>query len=221
MKPMLVIVTGPGRSGTSLVMQVLDACGFECGTRSELMIADARNPWGYYELPGLIRFNSELIHKAAGVDWKGLEDDLWLTPTLQQVHGLFCQPVLKDLIPKGDRVAVKDPRFCFTLGLWVRQLPGYDLRVIWSDRCEPEAVESWHRSYGVPKDKALELIRARRCAFSDWMNVCRIEWRAILYEDWFENPSHNALKISHLIGQEILPEQILSVVKDRKNNSHK
>jgi len=219
MKPMLVIVAGPGRSGTSLVMQVLDACGFECGNRHALMTTDARNPWGYYELPPVIRFNSEAIHKASGLEWKGLENDLLLTPSLEQVHGLFCQPVLKDLIPKGDRVAVKDPRFCFTLGMWVRQLLDHDVRLIYAARGEPETVESWHRAYGIPKDKALELIRARQKALQEWIDLCRIRHTVVLYENWFENPSYNALKISHLIDYELLPAEVLGVVENRTNNS--
>lgn len=219
MNPMIVFVTGPGRSGTSLAMQVLDACGFECGNRTSLMIADKRNPWGYYELPEVIRFNSELIHKASGIPWKGLENDLWLTPSLEDVNRLICQEVLRDIIPRGERVAVKDPRFCFTLGPWVQQLSEYDVRLIYTARGEHETCESWHRAYGIPMDKALGLIRARQKALQEWIDLCRIPHTAILYENWFENPSYNALKISHVIDTEICPEHVLNVVRERKQTN--
>ncbi|HQQ01213.1 MAG TPA: peptidase dimerization domain-containing protein, partial [bacterium] len=131
------------------------------------------------------------------------------------------QKFVKDLIPKGDRVAVKDPRFCFTLGPWVQQLSEHDVRLIYAARGEPETVESWHRAYGIPMDKALGLIRARQKALQEWIDLCRIPHTVVLYENWFENPCYNALKISHVIDFELLPAHVLGVVKDRTNNSQK
>jgi hypothetical protein len=195
-------------------MQILEACGFQCGDREELRRADAHNLWGYYELPSVIRFNSEAMHKALGMEWKGLKNDWELLPNPEQVHALFCYRVLKDLIPRGNRVAVKDPRFCLTLGLWARQLLDHDVRLIYCARGEEETAKSWHKAYGVPADKALELIRERQHALERWIDLYGIPHEVVLYENWFENPLYNALKISHLIDQP-LSSHVLGVVKDR------
>jgi len=57
---MITVVSGLPRSGTSLMMQILEASGFEI-LKDNFRKADASNPLGYYEyekVKSLIKNNS-------------------------------------------------------------------------------------------------------------------------------------------------------------------
>src|SRR5882762_5246263 len=60
-----VFVVGMHRSGTSAVAAALEALGLDVGAPDRLMVADAGNPAGYYELQEIGDLNDEIL------EWRG------------------------------------------------------------------------------------------------------------------------------------------------------
>ncbi|TFF90005.1 MAG: hypothetical protein EU548_05200, partial [Promethearchaeota archaeon] len=67
MKDLVVVVSGIPRSGTSMMMQMLDAGGLELLTDKKRK-ADGSNPKGYYEHDAVKKLekSNEIIHEAKG-----------------------------------------------------------------------------------------------------------------------------------------------------------
>lgn len=133
----LHIVTGPMRSGTSFVCQLLEALGSDFGPKAELASPDRWNPLGYYERKDVIILNHRLCFglKADASPW--LEMD-WQKDRFKDVRKF--SDVGRSLATAQDRLiaaragkmadeiasaansleglTVKDPRFCLTLDAW-------------------------------------------------------------------------------------------------------
>ncbi|MBD3266309.1 hypothetical protein GF373_06530, partial [bacterium] len=82
----LIMVIGPGRSGTSLIMQILRAAGINCG--QNWIPTNKNNPRGYFELKWVMNFNRFLLRTAAND-----ETSLYPMPDRQSVEALAGIPL--------------------------------------------------------------------------------------------------------------------------------
>lgn len=111
-----VIVLGPFRSGTSLVSGILEALGADFGPPDQLYPRpDRYNPGGYYQRPDVVRANSRLIRIAGGSLCNPPSVEKRVTPDDKKALGTVDVAWAEGL----ERWAVKDPRFCATLGVWI------------------------------------------------------------------------------------------------------
>ena len=138
---MLVLVMGMGRSGTSLLMQTLQAAGFDSGT--DLIPADEHNPKGYIESMSIMSFNVSLLNAASGNP-----EDQFPLPDEDAIERLVGTPIPVQF-PQHD-YAVKDPRFTLTFPIWYPYLKQFDLRVVLARRNTESIAESVLRASGVP-----------------------------------------------------------------------
>lgn len=73
--PTMLLVLGPGRSGTSLVARLLECLGAK--NSSNLMLANPGNPTGYFEDLDIYRFNEEVLLPHLGLKWYSLSSPDW------------------------------------------------------------------------------------------------------------------------------------------------
>lgn len=191
---MLVVVMGMGRSGTSVLMQVLDAAGFDCG--SDFIPGNENNPRGYYERKPVMHFNIGLLEQASGQSRR-----LYPLPTEEQIEPLTGTPVPIEF-PAHDS-AVKDPRFSLTFPVWWPHLHNHDVRVIIARRDEDAIAESMLRAYGINLSSAKEIIGEYNRRACLWVDRYGLNAAEIWYEDWFDDPAKNIAKLEALFERKL------------------
>jgi regulator of replication initiation timing len=113
----VVVVLGPGRSGTSLMMQLLHAAGIQLPCR--LKPADANNPMGTWEDAEILRLHRGTRSKNP---WRGflpLRDGPVAAGETERIRQGVRRIVQERVKLAGDRPwGFKDPRTCFFLPIW-------------------------------------------------------------------------------------------------------
>jgi LPS sulfotransferase NodH len=110
------VVTGPFRSGTSLVARLLGTLGAFAGPTEDLYEPSDWNPAGYIQRPDITAFNKRLIAQAGGHDGDpGAPEAIAAAASIQDFASLDLS-----WMRRPGPVVVKDPRFCFTLLTWLR-----------------------------------------------------------------------------------------------------
>jgi hypothetical protein len=113
------VVLGMHRSGTSALMGVLDRLGLYAGTDEELWGGDAYNPLGYWEHRAVYALHEELL-AARGRSWKDLLGfDLAAIPREELQPFASRAAALAERFGRTGPWAIKDPRLCFLLPLWL------------------------------------------------------------------------------------------------------
>jgi Sulfotransferase family len=139
----VVCITGMHRSGTSLVGQILHACGPYLGPYRQLAASAADNLDGYWEHPDMHQLNEEILSYFGG-GWdlvpslpEGWEDLAELEPLRQRARAHITQF-------DGQRFwGWKDPRSALTLPFWRKLIPG--LKVVICMRSPLEVAQSLGR----------------------------------------------------------------------------
>lgn len=187
---MLIVVMGMGRSGTSVLMQVLNAAGFDCG--SDWIETNDNNPRGYYERLPVMNFNISILRQASGEP-----DSIYPLPDEAAIERLVGAPI-PVLFPESD-YAVKDPRFSLTFPVWEPYLRQFDVRVIIARRREEAIAESMLRAYGIGLVQARNIIDAYNRRGQRQVERYNLRSTEIWYEDWFEAPQRNLDRLRTLI----------------------
>lgn len=113
----LVILTGTGRSGTSLLANKLDKEGVYLGT--DLLDADNSNLYGYYEDKKLLELNKHIFEKLS------LNKILPVKKKYFELENYnYCRRHIKQFLEtldfrKSNLIAIKDPKISNILGLWL------------------------------------------------------------------------------------------------------
>lgn len=117
------------RSGTSALTRVLNLCGVDLGTRM-LPPAEGNNDSGFWEHADVVDAHERLLF-ALGRSWsdaRALPPDWMDTPAAADAAQRIAALVAGDF--GGSRVwAVKDPRLCRFLPLWIKVLDAAGVRV--------------------------------------------------------------------------------------------
>ncbi len=120
----MIVVTGMHRSGTSLIANLLMELGVPFSDPAEFLGADEWNAKGYFEASDILDTNSRIV---SGFPYC---QGGWIRTASQIVYATHPGPAalkrrfrglradVDALFAKYRGVAVKDPRFCLTLGLW-------------------------------------------------------------------------------------------------------
>ncbi len=136
----VLFILGMHRSGTSAVAGAFARLGFHLG--DHLLKASPANPKGYFENTALVRMH-DLFLNGMGYAWNDPRPfpPAWqnsaLAKQFQESLGLFLQ----QSFPADPWIAVKDPRICRLLPLWlpVLQALGWQAQVVLVRR-HPEAI---------------------------------------------------------------------------------
>src|SRR5262245_19705691 len=135
-----IVITGPGRSGTSIVARALQACGLYLGEPEDLMQGAASNPEGYWEHRDFVAINNDILnHFDAGWDLRPVSAQ-WDDPVLAGHRARAA--MLIDKLARHAPWGWKDPRSSFSLPFWQALVPG--LRAVMCLRHPDEVAASLH-----------------------------------------------------------------------------
>lgn len=127
------LILGCGRSGTSMLAGMLSGAGYYMG--NWLYKSNIANPKGFFESYTINTINERLLAGVAPSRSSSVIMRIWRA-SFPSERWLMRLPVNTAILPtarlyrriglqvrKGP-FAFKDPRFCYTLGAWRKQLPG-------------------------------------------------------------------------------------------------
>lgn len=219
----VVVVLGAGRSGTSLLMQILVGLGGRC---SEYLIpANVSNPEGFYEDVEIKDIHTELYSCLNVPVFLPLPEN-WLETNCARDARQRLNSVLQNLLQSGSAIlAIKDPRIATFLPLWVRLfnplrvVPSYLLAVR-----EPQSViASFIRQYNTPAHVA-ELVWLLRTL--EALENTGADCFVVHYEDWFREPKTIVESLLRFTGLEQdfkgnLSDVLANIVKPNLNRASK
>lgn len=175
----LVIVSGPGRSGTSAITGALDALGVH--VPGPLVEANRSNPRGFFETRWVVDFHKALLAKAHTYEF---DPD---PRAVERVQAAVTEAVRDDLdrwltsdsdYQSADQLAIKDPRTVWVHDLWGKAAAdhGLDVCYLTTLRHPAQVVGSREKYYGQNADAR----RARAYAINKvagWVNVSLLNER--------------------------------------------
>jgi len=190
MKFAIVFVLGPGRSGTSLVMQILHRAGV--GLSTDLIPANQANPAGYWEDRYVVETHQALLdalgcHGIVGAavpfpaDWTN-------HPAVSAAKAKLRAYVETTMARHNGLWGIKDPRLSLLIPLWQEICVDLDIstRYVFCLRHPSSVANSIHKTYGL--DAAIgEAIWLNRVAVS--FSHMQGELCLVHYEDLGARPA--------------------------------
>lgn len=152
----LFYVTGMHRSGTSALTRVINLLGASVGSAENLMLPQADNPTGFWEVRAVAQLNEQILASHGGS---------WWTPPPGSVTGPIpasagwvekMEDILDGLRASGPGPYVlKDPRFAWTMPLWESVAPP-DVVVV-SLRAPEQVCSSLYRRNAIEQEDGAAL----------------------------------------------------------------
>jgi hypothetical protein len=154
----IIIVSGLPRSGTSLMMQMLENGGVEVIT-DQLRAADTDNPRGYYEFEQVkkIKQDTSWLAQTRGKAFKMVSQLLYHLPSLETYRILFMERDLDEMLRSQEKMLERlgrpaapreDIKRAYALHLerlheWLRYQPTIEvLRVSYNDLLQQPEVQA-------------------------------------------------------------------------------
>lgn len=178
----VVVVLGSGRSGTSLLMQVLAALGMRLS--EEMIEARRDNPQGFYEDARIVRIQADLLRQLGAWPYHALPQD-WLDAPATAAAAQALHDVLRDRPGRDEGTwGFKDPRTASFLPLWQRLFAteGMMPRYVLALREPGSVIRSFREAYATDGETA-ERVWLRRTCDALWHT--RAGCHILHYEDWF------------------------------------
>lgn len=104
----IIIVSGLPRSGTSLMMQMLDRGGVPVAT-DNIRVADTDNPRGYYELEQVkkIKQDASWLPSMQGKAFKMVSQLLYELPSSQRYRVIFMERDIDEMIASQEKMLAR------------------------------------------------------------------------------------------------------------------
>lgn len=104
----IIVVSGLPRSGTSLMMQMLDRGGIEIMT-DQVRTADIDNPKGYYEFEDVkkVKQNAAWLPSARGKALKAVSQLLYDLPAVERYRVIFMRRDLDEMLRSQEKMLVR------------------------------------------------------------------------------------------------------------------
>lgn len=185
MNSLIITVLGPGRSGTSLIMQILHKFG--AYTSKNINPTSVANPIATYEDIDIFQLQNSLIKDLNASVIAPLPEG-WIREkaTIRTINRLSSL-IQNRLIDNPSIFAFKDPKTSIFIPMWNRIFNKLKISPIYilAIRNPSTTIASYLRQYNQPSHMA-ELIWITRTisALEDTSSDCFI----MHYEDWFERP---------------------------------
>jgi len=206
MRPLLIIF-GPFRSGTSLTAGMCGRLGASFGPASALSpVADRYNPVGYFQRRDVVKANQDLIDGTG----KDLLAPGPISPTAVISRHLPIEPFDVSWMEPHAMVAIKDPRFSFTLPWWWARnpWPGRDIRLIRVRRDLDAVAQSAAKHHFVSQYCDSSLDRARLLAQAmdrSAEEVCRVapfKSHVMDYDALIADPEKACQALAEFVGKD-------------------
>lgn len=147
---MKVMITGMARSGTSMVIGLLQICGLHLGGNLKLPKTD--NPKGYFEDLEFLAINREIFRLNNGSGSRPPEN---INPLSAELKARMQRFISK--WPTNVLVGWKDPRVCITVKVWNEIIHPERLKVVVVSRPHIEIAKSLNKRHGMSEAEALKL----------------------------------------------------------------
>ncbi|MDE2058822.1 MAG: glycosyltransferase [candidate division NC10 bacterium] len=200
----IMCVLGMHRSGTSLIMRILNLLGVYLGPEAHLMPPSQDNAKGYWEHQQLTDLNDELLSTLGG-SWH--EPPAFLPgwenmPALAELRQRTRALIRRDF-GGAPLWGWKDPRTCLTLPFWQRLLP--PMAYVICLRNPVDVARSLHRRDGFPFEKGVNLWLAHvQSALDHTAGAARL---FLIYEDMMERWPEELARVARFLGRPELAEQ--------------
>ncbi len=193
----VVVVLGPGRSGTSLLMQVLKALGMS--TSAQMIPGSGTNPGGFYEDKEIVDAHKELLATLGGHPAAPLPEG-WLESQAAKRMRDRLRGIVRDRLKGCTGIwGFKDPRSSNFMPLWtsVFDTPGIVPVYVLAMR-NPNDVMASLASQTNRNSAVNELLWLQRTVESLYWSGgnCFV----LHYEDWFSRPSELARELADYSG---------------------
>jgi len=192
----VVVVLGSGRSGTSLLMQVLAALGVRLSP--SMIEARQDNPQGFQEDAPIVKAQANLLRSLGAWPFHPLPPHWQNDPATERARAVLRE-ILMDRLKSGGLWGFKDPRTSAFLPLWqdlfheMGLVPKYILAL----RDPGSIVRSFMEAYDTPADMA-EGVWLRRTW--DALEHTQADCHIIHYEDWFTRSADMAAALAQHLG---------------------
>ena len=198
----ILFVVGMHRSGTSLVTKSLEVVGVELGT--QLIPAADDNPKGFFEDEDCVKLNEAIL---ASMDLR------WDIPTLMLEQDLSSQsllPYVKDAayllktkLKNSNYFALKDPRFCLLLPVWIAaaKMVNIDPSFVITVRNPLEVAHSlWNRNQ-FEYQKGLDLWMTHNFSLIDFLLEDSSKRIVVSYENLLSNPQQQLSRLAKFVNK--------------------
>lgn len=194
------IICGSGRSGTSVVAQMLHEAGLSVG--NDLIPGDEHNAEGYFEERPVIEANQAILN-AAGVgppfSWASREQ---IIEAAQQYTGYMV------IAAQNATPAWKDPRFCWTLEPWLGVLDGRPKLIICL-RSPAEVAASTLKYFGQAGEEPAQAVyhvwRSQYERLIEVMEVYGLSATTVDYGELHGDPANAVARLSKFVGRTLEP----------------
>ncbi len=189
MKPLLLMVVGCHRSGTSAAAGTLANLGMYLGP--DLMQPSTDNPRGYWESMPLVRLHDAALARM-GRTWDTAERvrEPWMKSwgaRQSLLRGrMFLQSCTDSM--KDGALVLKDPRACMFRLLWqaLAEAEGFSLKALLVHRHDHSVVQSLCRRDKFTVEHAKSVVEYHRLGMVDWLAhvPCGVVQYEDLVDDW-------------------------------------
>ena len=217
----VVVVLASGRSGSSLLMQVLSALGMRLS--EQLIAGREENPDGFFEDAGIVRLQANLLRSLQAWPFHPLPSD-WLESPATATAFQELRAELRARLQRADAIwGFKDPRTSAFLPLWQRLfaaenvMPAYLLAL----REPGSIIQSFMRSYDTPAETAELVWLSRTC---EALHHTAADCYLVHYEDWFTRAEELAVELAQYTGLAAAPggniaESLRGIIKPKLDRS--
>lgn len=217
----LFLVTGAGRSGTSLVTRILQKLGVD--PIGELTGPSIQNPEGAFENKFIFNTHRRIIKKShldvSSIITSGMVDKNRRTKAQKSIL-----QYLDEVKKESDAIVIKDPALSFMMPIWRKIIKNYEAKpvIVIAIRDPSHILSSYISNYGISKYKA-ELIILHRLA-SSIKNSFGIG-RVVNYDNWFNSNKEKQLKAlvnlakSYTSNIELDQKEVHNLIKDNLNRA--
>jgi hypothetical protein len=195
----VVCVVGPGRSGTSLTMRILNLLGVDVGPSHDLIPPGQGNPSGYWENAALTKLNTRIL-KVMGGDVLNppLLPPGWETLAALGDEREHARALLSQIAHSNELWGWKCPIASLTLPFWQQLLP--DMRYVICLR-NPLSMAASLTEFSRRRTVARPLALWTHYAASALVNTANAPRMVVSYEDYFEDLGSAATRLARFVGR--------------------
>ena len=169
-KPIIQLVVGVHRSGTSVSTQVLSVLGLDLGRT--LMLPAFDNPRGFWENSKIVAAHDRLLN-VLGVDWTTAAalPETWEDSETADAAVEELVDILATDFDTGTNKLIKDPRLAVLLPLWSRvaEKSGHDLHVLGALRHPSQVKASISKRNGFNDDVSDIIVSSQLAAMTEML----------------------------------------------------
>lgn len=199
-----LLIVGMHRSGTSVFADLIQNNGFFLG--KDLLKGDIENVRGYFENEHIYHFNERVL-RSKGASWHSISNlpICWEKDPDFAKHCLELEDIFERYFATSDKFAIKDPRLCLLLPLYLAALQHCNIRpvVVHVKRDLSEVVASLRRRRYSPvwrRYPALRLVAVYEIALQRHLKQSSITHICFHYPEFLRDTKHALERLQAFIN---------------------